>query len=427
MIVRRATIPQVVPVVLPLFRLGEARRLAFFCPGGIFRTVVRLLIELGFPMRFSLPRSAPRSFVFGSLALAVSWAAAVTVPAADALTVSPVRLEITIEPGGVYRGEVVIRNEQSSEKTFYSSFENFEARGESGTPYFVAGKDGLAGWMSGAPESITLQAGERRVVPFQVSVPASAQPGGYFAAILWNDAPPAPSQGGQMAIGAKVGSLVLLRVAGDVPEEGGITEFSVADQRTVFVSLPVAFSWRFQNAGGDRVKPEGTVTITNLFGGRSAELPANPTKGNILPGSVRRFDVVWQESGSGSVLPSGFFSAAAYQAAHWRFGRYRAELALSYGNTGQQGVAATVFYVFPWQLLTLLALGLLVLALVVRFVLGSYRRRILAQAGLLVDAPERRAAVPAKPRSAPRTAPARPSPANKAKPARSPRGKRPPA
>lgn len=298
-----------------------------------------------------------------------------------ALTVSPVRLEITVDPGKTYQGQTVLKNEQKDARTFYSSFENFEARGDTGTPYFVPGKDGLAGWISGAPESITLQSGERKIVPFTITVPSDAKPGGYFSAILWNDTPPEPSAGGQVAIGAKVGSLVLLRVSGDVEEAGGIASFALGDDRAVRDSLPVSFIWRFQNAGGDRVKPEGTVKITNTLGMTSAEIPANPTKGNILPGSTRKFDVTWaeEETGSGSTLGMGFFSAARQQARHWRMGRYVASLALSYGEAGNTGGADIVFYVLPWQLLTVLFVGLLLLVLVIKGTLAGYKRRILAQ------------------------------------------------
>ncbi len=316
----------------------------------------------------------------------------VLAPSAQALTVSPVRLEVTVDPGATYQGETILKNEQKDQRTFYSSLENFEARGDTGTPYFIPGKDGLAGWIGGVPESVTLQPGEKRSLPFAITVPADAKPGGYFAAILWNDTPPAPSAAGQVAIGAKVGSLVLLRVSGEVEENGGISAFSSSDGSAVFNSLPVSLTWRFQNSGGDRVKPEGTIRITNTLGMLVAELPANPTKGNILPGSTRKFDVVWQDgSGSGSTMGMDFFSAVREQARDWRMGRYVADLQLAYGETST-GSARFAFYVLPWQLLTLLASALLVIILAGRFILLGYKRRILAQARAATPAPKARTA-----------------------------------
>lgn len=344
--------------------------------------------------RFAFPVTLLLAVVFALLAA----------PPVQALTVSPVRLEITVNPGSTYQGETILKNEQREERTFYSSFENFEARGDTGTPYFIPGKDGLAGWIGGVTESLTLQPGERQVIPFTISVPSDAKPGGYFTAILWNDTPPVPSAGGQVAIGAKVGSLVLLRVAGDVDEKGGIAGFSTTDGDTLFTSLPVSFVWRFQNSGGDRVKPEGTIRIKNLLGLLSAELPANPTKGNILPGSTRRFDVAWQErAGSGSTLTGDFLSSAWEQARTWRMGRYVAQLQLTYGEEGS-GNATFAFYVLPWQLLSLIAVALLAILLIGRLLLSGYKRRILAavEAASAAKAP----ATPSAPRKSPRRTPA---------------------
>lgn len=330
-------------------------------------------------------------------ALAILLVGCLGVPSVRALTISPVRLEVTVDPGGSYSGEVILKNDQDVQKTFYPTFENFEARGESGLPYFIPGKEGLAGWIEG-PSEVLLAPGERRTVLFRITVPSDAKPGGYFAAILWNDTPPAPTQGGQVAIGAKVGSLVLLRVAGDIPEAGGVTSFATQDGTKVFNSLPITFVWRFQNSGGDRVKPEGKVRIVNTLGSLAAELPANASKGNILPGSTRKFEVAWGEdaTGSGSTVGMGFFAAAREQARHWRMGRYRADLALIYDQGGEK-VTSFVFYVLPWQLLGILAGGLILVLLVVRVLLVGYKRRIIAAAQMSASSPT---SAPRPPRNA---------------------------
>src|SRR5689334_9564435 len=95
---------------------------------------------------------------------------------AHALTVSPARLEVTGDPGRTISGDFLLMNEQKEQKTFYSSFENFEAQGESGSPNFIPGQDGLATWID-APAQVILGPGEQRVIPFSVSIPTGAEPG----------------------------------------------------------------------------------------------------------------------------------------------------------------------------------------------------------------------------------------------------------
>ena len=54
-----------------------------------------------------------------------------------ALTISPARVEFGGNPGQTITGEYILINNKNVTKTFYSSFENFEAQGETGTPNFV--------------------------------------------------------------------------------------------------------------------------------------------------------------------------------------------------------------------------------------------------------------------------------------------------
>ena len=113
-------------------------------------------------------------FVLGGLLLSST---------ASALTVSPVKLEISGDPGEIVKGEILLKNEKEGTKTFYSSFENFEATGETGTPTFIPAKEGLGTWIEAAPQ-ITLEPGEQKKVPYTISIPEDADPGGHFAAIF---------------------------------------------------------------------------------------------------------------------------------------------------------------------------------------------------------------------------------------------------
>ena len=65
-----------------------------------------------------------------------------------ALTVSPVRVEITGNPGQTLKGEMEMLNEQAESKTFFSSFENFEPSGDTGSPRFVGNTGNLSTWLA---------------------------------------------------------------------------------------------------------------------------------------------------------------------------------------------------------------------------------------------------------------------------------------
>lgn len=302
----------------------------------------------------------------------------------QALTVSPVKFEISGNPGETVKGELSFMNEQEGTKTFYSSFANFEAIGETGTPNFVEGKEGLATWIT-APQQITLKKGEERKVPFTITIPDKADPGGHFAAIFWSTS---MAKTGGVSIGAKIGTLVLLRVGGDIAEGGKILGLSTRDNQRFFSSLPIDFNWRFQNGGGDRVKPEGKITIRNIFGRTSAVLSANEVGGNILPQSVRKFDVLWNKQankkGQEPLIEekeagTGFFAMAGRQWRDFHFGWYTAKLSLVWGATNQAATAKYGVFILPWQLLIIILLLLVILWFVGRIGLRKYNRWIVSK------------------------------------------------
>ncbi|MCA9353413.1 hypothetical protein KC842_00890 [Candidatus Nomurabacteria bacterium] len=282
---------------------------------------------------------------------------------ADALTLSPVRIEVSADPGETVNTELKLYNDQTVTKTFYVSFENFEALGESGTPSFTSGGEGLATWIYTTQEVI-LNPNESKTVPVTIAVPESADPGGYFAAIFWSNEPPSTGTG-QVSIGAKVGTLVLLRVNGEIDEAGGIVEFSSTDGKKFFTSLPVDMFYRFQNGGNDRIKPEGDVTIKHMFGFTKAIIPANIVDGNVLPSQIRKFEVSWQSKNGLSTETENmnFWQNVKNQWRNFAFGYYNAKLSLTYGGDNSlESNAKFGFWIIPWQLLIVVIVSLFILS-----------------------------------------------------------------
>lgn len=300
------------------------------------------------------------------------------VSSAYALTVSPVKIEITADPGQTLRGEIELFNEQQETKTFYVSYENFESRGDSGAPYFIGSKNGLATWVSTAPE-VTLASGERIQIPYTISIPTTAKPGGYFAAIFFGSQPTRGTGGGEVTIGGKIGVLVLLKVSGDVEESAGLIDFSALNSQRFFSQLPVVLEYGFNNTGGDRVVPRGEIKIKNTLQFTSVTLRANENEGSVLPSSTRRFEVLWGEKQSKDEK-RGFFETAITQLTDFHFGWYRADMDLIYGLSAQTANASYNFFVIPWQLLVVIVIILAFVWFVFKVWLTRLKSKILAEA-----------------------------------------------
>ncbi len=295
---------------------------------------------------------------------------------ASALTISPAREELTGDKGESIAKTFLVINEQDTDQVLYTSVEAFDSQGESGTPNFTPGTDGLPSWIT-ITDKVIVKKGERVTIPYSVTIPQDADAGGHFAAIFLSTVPPS-ADGGQVSVGAKVGMLILLKVTGEIKEEGGLSSFTIKEDKKVLTSVPIDFVYRFNNAGNDRVKPEGDIVIRNTLGMETARVSANQNQGNVLPGSVRRFDVRYGEGDAPSVS-APFFDHVKYQMNNLAVGMYTAELGLSFGNEGKANASIT-YFMFPWQLLSVVLGLLIVVILLLMILVKKYNKWIIQQA-----------------------------------------------
>jgi hypothetical protein len=299
-----------------------------------------------------------------------------------ALTISPIRYEISGNPGDVLEEKLNLRNETSSRMTYYPRYYNFQAEGETGIPTFIEPKEGLGTWMAG-PSGIELAPGDNQTIVFVISIPKDASPGGYFGALLYGTNPPVLN-GSQLAIGSETGPIILLRVNGEIKESASIVEFNTRNKKHFFTALPVEMYYRFQNTGKDRTKPTGNLIIKNIFGIKAKTQNANPVEGNVLPGQIRHIDLSWQKTNKPSLeayASRSFFKQVGYEWRNFAFGFFTAKIDLFYGAENNQNSSDKVsFVVFPWQLLIIIIIILIIIFFILKTILRRYNRWIIKQA-----------------------------------------------
>jgi hypothetical protein len=169
-----------------------------------------------------------------------------------------------------------------------------------------------------------------------------------------------------------------------------IPDFATSNKQRWFTQLPITFFYRFQNSGSDRIKPVGDIVVKNMFGRNAKILAANLGEGSVLPKSIRRFETTWTSSGFAGMkqdpaeqvaqTPRGFWPTVVYQAKHFAFGLYTAELNLRYGVNNTSATAAYKFFVFPWQLVLVVLVSLAIVLLVLWVFIRNYNRAIISRA-----------------------------------------------
>lgn len=287
-----------------------------------------------------------RTGTFGALivvSMCVYLAGIVPAFAQDSLsvTVTPPLFQLTVAPGESWTSSVKVVNNNGYAVTYGPQVVDFEAQGEGGQGSFVPliqtfenepiRGDSLGAWIEISKEPITIEAGESGEIEFTVRVPENADPGGHYAAIMIGPYSESAQEGSHMKVSSFVTSLLFVRIKGEIVESGRIREFTTA--LSVYQKPEANFVLRFENTGNTHLRPQGSITLYNMWGKERGQVLINEKSnfGNVLPRSVRKFEFAW--SGEENLF---------------EIGRYSALVTLAYGDDGRQSTTAkTYFWVVP--------------------------------------------------------------------------------
>ena len=297
--------------------------------------------------------------------------------ASNAVTVSPPIIELDAAKGDVITQSVKVRNEGTSAATFYLSTEKFIAAGETGSPQFVSGGEDvdLVSWIKFPYDNISVPGGATVEIPFTIVVPSYASPGGHYAAIFIGNVPPkAVGETSQVSIASRIGTLVLVRIAGEVKESAEVLEFSTSAK--TYGSLPVDFAIRVKNSGNVHIKPSGSILVKNMLGSVVGKVDANDKGGNVLPDSIRKFDAQWIKNPN-AVGAQTFWGKYREQKENYAFGKYTADLNLAYGTAGKTLMSSVSFWVIPWNIILVNLLIVVIIVVIAYYGVKKYNDWIL--------------------------------------------------
>jgi hypothetical protein len=295
------------------------------------------------------------------------------------VTITPPLFQLTVGPGESWSSSVKVVNNNSYPVSYAAQVVDFEAQGETGQGKFVPlietfanepkSGDSLGSWIEISKDPITIEAGESAQIQFTVRVPESADPGGHYAAIMIGPSSEDRESGSHMKVSSFVTSLLFVRIKGEVVESGRIREFGT--ERTLYQRPEANFVLRFENTGNTHLRPQGSITLYNMYGKERGQVLINEKSnfGNVLPRSIRKFQFSW--SGEESLLD---------------IGRYSAVVTLGYGENGKQNTSATTyFWVVPLVPVSI-TLGIaLFFLLLMTWLIRRYIRRALRSSACIWD------------------------------------------
>ncbi len=270
------------------------------------------------------------------------------------LFISPVRTDLIINPGETKNFTLTIKNVTSANTVYRAITNDFVAGdNEYGQPALILDDDkfapshSLKRYVAAIPD-VAVDAGKSKEVKVTIAVPKGTAGGGYFGAVRF--VPTGGKQGQNVTLSASVGSLILVKVPGDIKELITLASFDVRSGEKAesgskfFTSNKNLYAVaRFKNSGNLHEQPFGKVIVKK--GDRvvqTTEINDTTPKGSVLPDSVRRFSIKLNKIDM--------------------WGKYTVEGNFGYGANGQLVSGQTSFTVIP---LLLIIACLLLLALII--------------------------------------------------------------
>lgn len=296
----------------------------------------------------------------------------VTPGTGQALEIAPPVLNVTANPGQTVTTQLSLRDVSSGKLIVKGQVNDFIAAGEDGTPKILL-EDGepnpysLKNWVAPLAQ-MTLEPRQIKNLPIVIKVPADAAPGSYYGVVRFTATPPELEDTG-VSLSASLGALVFLRVNGAAKEGMEIVDFYANNggkPGTLFESTPIKFVERLKNTGNIHEQPAGQVVITDMFGNKIAAVNVNLPPRSILPQSVRKFEQPLDSSVIGDKM---------------LFGRYTAELRITYGSNKQTVTSSLAFWVVPWRMIIAVIIVLVVGFFLLRFLIARYNQSIINRAG----------------------------------------------
>lgn len=293
------------------------------------------------------------------------------------LSLSPVRTDLTINPGESKSITVTVKNVTSATTEYEALINDFvvAADNELGHPALILDNDKYAPSHSlkryiAPVENVTVAPNESKNVKVTINIPKDAAAGGHYGSVRF--VPKSDVSGQNITLSASVGSIVLVKVPGDIKEDMVIDSFDVRQGKDakegsgLFTQSKNLYSVvRFNNRGNSHEQPFGKVRL--LKNGKvlqETEINNLDPRANVLPDSIRRFDIKLDKVGN--------------------FGKYTVEGNFGFGTNGQLLSSTTSFWVIPfgWIVAGLAALVLLVAAIfLVPRAIKRYNRNIVRKAG----------------------------------------------
>ena len=249
-----------------------------------------------------------------------------------AFTVTPSLFKINLGPGENWNSGLKIFNNNSTDLTIHISTVNLN---NESVPVLNEDSEiyghSLANWIKFRDNTVTISGKQSVFLPFSLKLPADTSPGSHVAAILIGNQP-LSEKTQELKSASFISSILSVRVSGEKRVGGGIKSFIA--ENNFYQEPKVKFLLNFENTGNVNLSPSGEIKIFNYLGEERGNILLSAEALSVLPQKSREFVFNWEGENSGIGM-----------------GRYKAAIALTFGDPIQNAAKETYFWIIPINLI----------------------------------------------------------------------------
>lgn len=211
------------------------------------------------------------------------------VQAAQSITVTPTSIDKTIQPGQTITGTTQVLNQADTAFDYKVYSAPYSVTGEDYDPSFtpIPGATDVTSWMTLKPAKTHLEPYSVSPLAYTIKVPAAAKPGGYYAVIFAETS--SKVEGTGVVTQKRVGTVVYIKVAGDMVEQGQVITWNVP-----WLQQPnLQQTLRIENSGSAHFGAIIHTTVSDIFGSKKF---IYTQQRNVLPEKIRRVVIAWEKT-----------------------------------------------------------------------------------------------------------------------------------
>jgi len=218
------------------------------------------------------------------------------------ITVAPPLVETSIAGGGLRTFKLVVSNLGNKSVDIQGYTCDLKLNPD-GTPFVLeAGISSYscAKWIELTDDKFTLDPGSKKEIGAKIRVPRGVR-GGKYAVILFESLSSASTKRGNVILGARLGTIIMVSIPWTLKREAKISQIRVEKapispgegrQRKTLIQ-PINFIISFKNTGNVHIEANGSVVIKNDEGRIIDRIPLEVGTGTVLPEGVRDFQGSW--------------------------------------------------------------------------------------------------------------------------------------